>query len=87
MFSFQSIARICALALERKIDMAELFEYSLTPLPLCFSTFDGQLTKNRKSALSDAITKKYDCFVVSPQNVNVDIIDKKIRISKIGHHG
>lgn len=43
--------RILAIALEEKVDIRNVLEYPLTPVPLCFSHLDGQMNKTNKAKL------------------------------------
>lgn len=61
------------LSLEKKIDIAEVLSYPLTPLPLSLCHIDGSIQKTPKSALLKYLETKTDSM--SPPNVDVQIID------------
>ena len=64
---------ILFLALQRKIDMAEVLSFPLTPTPLLLSHADGTMLKTQKSKLMEE--SKSRIFSEKPNHVDVIIID------------
>ncbi|EFX79054.1 hypothetical protein DAPPUDRAFT_245429 [Daphnia pulex] len=65
--------RILVIALEEKVDIRNVLEYPLTPVPLCFSHLDGHMNKTNKAKtfkiLEDRVKHQ------PPTNIDVVIID------------
>ncbi len=49
------MGRILAIALDKKVDMALILSYPLTPIPLYFSHIDGFMNKPPKSSLFNVL--------------------------------
>ena len=64
---------ILFLALQRKIDMAEVLSFPLTPTPLSLSHADGTMLKTQKSKLMEELESRI--FSEKPNHVDVIIID------------
>ena len=64
---------ILFLALQRKIDMAEVLSFPLTPTPLSLSHADGTMLKTQKSKLMEELESRI--FSEKPNHVDVTIID------------
>ena len=65
---------ILFLALQRKIDMAEVLSFPLTPTPLSLSHVDGTMLKTQKSSkLMEELESRV--FSGKPNHVDVTIID------------
>ena len=62
------MGRFLCIALENKVDMAEILSYPLTPVPLCFSHLNGSMKKtNNKAALFNELEKKVrSCWAKPP---------------------
>ena len=61
------------LSLERKVDMAEVLSYSLTPVPLSLIHVDGTMLKTEKASLGTAIEAKI--VTIYLVNVTETVID------------
>ena len=64
---------ILFLALQRKIDMAEVLSFPLTPTPLSLSHADGTMLKTQKSILMEELESRI--FSEKPNHVYVTSID------------
>ena len=64
---------ILFLALQRKIDMAEVLSFPLTPTPLSLSHADGTMLKTQKSKLMEELESRISSE--KPNHVDVIIID------------
>ena len=64
---------ILFLSLERKVDMAEVLSYPLTPVPLSLSHVDGTMLKTKKSTLTSVLEMKV--ITRPPDIVNETVID------------
>lgn len=67
--------RICAIAVEKKIDLDKLLSYSLTPVPLSLAHIDGTMAKTDKSALLRHLEKISPTPTSCNPNVNCVLID------------
>lgn len=45
------VGRLLIHAMEKKIDLQEVFKFPLSPVPLVFGQVDGSLNKTQKSSL------------------------------------
>ena len=61
---------ILFLALQRKIDMAEVLSFPLTPTPLSLSHADGTMLKTQKSKLMEELESRI--FSEKPNHVDVN---------------
>ena len=64
---------ILFLALQRKIDMAEVLSFPLTPTPLSLSHADGTMLKTQKSKLMEELESRI--FNEKTNHVDVTIVD------------
>lgn len=64
---------ILAIALEEKVDIRNVLEYPLTPVPLCFSHLDGQMNKTNKAKLFKILEDRVNHQ--PPTTIDVVIID------------
>ena len=64
---------ILFLSLERKVDMAEVLSYPLTPVPLSLSHVDGTVLKTKKSTLTSTLEIKV--ITRPPDIVHETVID------------
>ena len=60
-------------SLQQNIDMAEVLEYSLTPVPLSLSHVDGTMQKTHKATLIKPLES--EVTVTPPSSINTTIID------------
>ena len=67
------IGRILAIALDKKVDIAHVLSYPLTPIPLCCSHIDGEMNKTPKSALFKCLEKRQVPF--NPKSIDVLIFN------------
>lgn len=67
------MGRLLCIALENKVDMAEILSYPLTPVPLCLSHLDGSMNKTNKAVLFNELEKKIEHS--PPSRVDCTIID------------
>lgn len=68
------MGRILATALEKKVDMAHVLSYPLTPIPLCFSHIDGEMNKTPKILLFHCLEKRLP-FPCNHFSIDVHIFD------------
>ena len=61
------------MALQRKVDMAEVLSFLLTLTPLSLGHADGTMLKTQKSKLLEELESRI--FSEKPNNVDVTIID------------
>ena len=66
-------ARLLHMALERKVDMAEVMKYPLTPVPLALCQIDGSMRSTSKSQLMKHLKKRINS--TSPAHIDVKIVD------------
>ena len=64
---------ILFLALQRKIDMAEVLSFPLTPAPLSLSHVDRTMLKTQKSKLMEELESRI--FSEKPNHEDIAIID------------
>ena len=64
---------ILFLSLKRKVDMAAVLSYPLTPVPLSLSHVDGTMLKTKKSTLTSVLEMKV--ITRPPDIVNETVID------------
>lgn len=55
-------ARLLIAAQKRSMDLREMFEYSLGPVPWSLASADGSLCKTDKSKLLESLTKEIETF-------------------------
>ena len=67
------MGRLLCIALENKVDMAEILSYPLTPVPLCFSHLDGSMKKTNKAVLFNELEKKVRSC--PPRRIDCTLID------------
>ena len=60
------------LSLKRKVDMAAVLSYPLTPVPLLLSHVDGTMLKTKKSTLTSGLKMKV--ITAPPDTVNETVI-------------
>ncbi|KAK7575726.1 hypothetical protein V9T40_012012 [Parthenolecanium corni] len=65
--------RLCCLAIQKKLNLEHVLQYSLTPLPLSLVHIDGSMMKTNKSQLLHHL-KKYSHTDDSPKEV-YDVVD------------
>ena len=70
---------ILCLSLEKKVDMAEILKYPLTPFPLALSHTDGTMQKTPKSALMKHLENKVES--TAPDTIDVTIVDAALEIT------
>ena len=64
---------ILCVALEKKVDMADILTYPLTPVPLSLCHLDGSMQKTQKTKLLQELEKRVKS--TSPSHIDVTIID------------
>lgn len=65
---------LLAVSLEKKIDLAKILTYPLTPMPMPWCHVDGAICKTNKSTLMKALVKEVDDNS-TPENVDAIIFD------------
>ena len=61
-------ARLQVVTQSRTMDLREVFQYSLGPVPWSLATPDGQMTKTTKSTLLQLLEKDFDPIEVVPND-------------------
>ena len=64
---------ILYLSLQKKVDMAEVLKYPLTPVPLALSHIDGTMQKTTKASLMKHLESKV--VTINPTHIDTTIID------------
>ncbi|GFU47188.1 hypothetical protein TNCV_4654401 [Trichonephila clavipes] len=65
--------RILGISIDHKVDMAKIFTYPITPVPLSLCHFDGGICKTHKSILMKCLEK--DVEHNPPSHIDLAVID------------
>ena len=75
---------ILKLSLEKKIDMAEVLKFPLTPVPLSLSHVDGTMQKTQKATLLKHLESRIESE--PPRQVDITIVDAMFFLHLQGNH-